>query len=69
MQVVEPSEENLESLALDVDEEPDLEGLPEPEFETTSSSEEDDEELMFEEFRLHKKDYYMNKLEYAQVTP
>lgn len=28
-----------------------------------------DDEFMHEEFRLHKRDYYMNKLEYENVTP
>lgn len=36
------------------------------ESDVSSSS---DDEFMNKEFRLHKRDYYMNKLEYEQVTP
>lgn len=36
------------------------------ESESESLSEDD---LLDAEFKLHKKDYYMNKLQYEQVTP
>lgn len=39
------------------------------ELELDSGSDTDDKDLFDEEFRLHKRDYYMNKLEYQQVTP
>lgn len=29
----------------------------------------DEESTIFQEFAQHKNDYYMNKLEYAKVTP
>lgn len=70
---MEPSVENLKHLALEPDgfevcgDAEDLE--PEdidPESDVSSSSEPD---FMCEEFRLHKRDYYMNKLEYEHVTP
>lgn len=32
------------------------------------ASSDDEDESLLEEFRLHKRDYYVNKLEYANVT-
>lgn len=49
-------------------------GEPEEEYESEDvdsdvSSSSSNGDFMNEEFRLHKRDYYMNKLEYEQVTP
>lgn len=41
----------------------------EPEDAESDISSSSDDEFLNEEFRLHKRDYYMNKLEYEQVTP
>ena len=47
-----------------------LDESPEDESSDTEESEEEDEDDLFTaEFKMHKANYYMEKLEYKEVTP
>lgn len=66
---MEPSIENLQQLALQPDGFEVYEDEVDPEDLESDVSSSSNDDFMNEEFRLHKRDYYMNKLEYEQVTP
>lgn len=65
--ILEPSDSNLADLALDELEAHDDEDGVSPFYSASDSD--DDDSLMNAEFIQHKNDYYMNKLDYCQVTP
>lgn len=66
--ILEPSDSNLADLALDELELHDEEDGASP-FYSASDSDDDNNSLMNAEFIQHKIDYYMNKLDYCEVTP
>lgn len=68
-QILEPSLENLQHLAIHPHGFEVYEDEFDPEDIDSDGSLSSTDDFMNEEFLLHKRDYYMNKLEYDQVTP
>lgn len=67
--LVEPSENNLEELSISRTKDVDVDDDLSPFFSEDDFDSDESDEFMEAEFLQHKTDYYMNKLDYIQVTP